>query len=225
MVRKHTWASRARMKRTRPKTPAPTNGWLIGELAKLTDFPETTLRYYGAQKLIRPIQRRGTATRYGRDDLMLLLGLARLKTDETSTLADKKRKLAAMGVAELERWLREGPLPDRAAQALGFQSVPQPSAKSPAAATGDLAMNDARFEQWQRIPLLPGLDLILRTDANKAARAAAHRIYEQYVRPLARRGRGVGVWGRPLLHVNVRLRRVGHAAADVKTRVRRLVVR
>jgi len=150
------------MKRTRPKTPAPQNGWLLAELARLTDLPETTLRYYGAQKLIRPIQRRGTATRYGRNDLMLLLGLARLKSDETSTLADKKGKLEAMGAVELERWLREGPLPDPAAQALGLQNMSPSSVWSAAEATRGLSTQDARFEHWQRIPLLAGLDLMLR---------------------------------------------------------------
>jgi DNA-binding transcriptional MerR regulator len=178
------------MKRTRPKTPAPQNGWLLAELARLTDLPETTLRYYVAQKLIRPIQRRGTATRYGRNDLMLLLGFVRLKSDEVTTLVEKKRKLEAMGAVELERWLREGPLPDEAARALDLQSKPPRSPVSAAAATGGLHhsstipprdIHDVRFEKWQRIPLLAGLDLMLRTDANKAARVAAQRIYEQYV--------------------------------------------
>jgi len=136
---------------------------------------------YGAQKLIRPIQRRGTATRYGRNDLMLLLGLARLKSDETSTLADKKGKLEAMGAVELERWLSEGPLPDPAAQALGLQNTSPSSVWSAAEATRELNTQDARFEHWQRIPLVAGLDLMFRADANKSARVAAQRIYEQFV--------------------------------------------
>ena len=89
MVRKHYWRTRQRQKRTRPKTPAPTNSWPLAELAQLTGLPETTVRYYVANKLIRPIQVRGTATRYGRHDLMLLLGIARLRTDDTLTLTER----------------------------------------------------------------------------------------------------------------------------------------
>ncbi len=181
MILKHSWVNRQPMTRKRPRTPAPKGGWLLAELARLTEIPETTLRYYCAQKLIRPIQRRGTATRYGRNDLMLLLGLSQLKNDEVSTLADKKRKLEAMGPAELERWLQEKSLPDEAARALGFKITPVPSTESTTAAAGGFGLRDERFEQWQRIPLLAGLDLMLRADANTAARLAAQRIYEQYV--------------------------------------------
>jgi hypothetical protein len=36
-------------------------------------------------------------------------------------------------------------------------------------------------ESWQRIALLPGLELLLRADAKEAARSAAQRICEEYV--------------------------------------------
>ena len=82
------------------------------------------MRYYGAQRLIRPIEVRGTASRYGRRDLMLLLGISRLRTDDDSTLAEKKRKLDALGNADPERWLRAGHLPEAAVKALSFEPVP-----------------------------------------------------------------------------------------------------
>ena len=43
----------------RPKTPAPKNGWLLGELARLTELPETTIRYYLQLRIIEPIEIRG----------------------------------------------------------------------------------------------------------------------------------------------------------------------
>ena len=169
------------MKRTRPKTPAPTNGWLLSELAKLSGLPESTLRYYGGQKLIHPIQLRGTVTRYSRQDLMLVLGLARLKSDDTSTLAEKKHKLEALGERELERWLRTGPLSTEAAQALGFEVTAITQSGIPSIDEGNLEVRHAGIEVWQRIPLLPGLDLMLRADAKVVARLAAKRICEEYV--------------------------------------------
>jgi hypothetical protein len=86
-----------------------------------------------------------------------------------------------MGAADLERWLHEGPLSNEAARVLGVQNASTTSATSAAVMARGLEPNDARFEQWQRIPLLAGLDLMLRADANNAARVAAQRIYEQCV--------------------------------------------
>lgn len=120
----------------RPKTPAPKNGWLLGELARLTELPETTVRYYLLRRVIEPIEVRGTATRYERYNLLRLLGILRLKVEEHSTLEEKKRKLAAMGQQELER--------------------------------------------WERIALLPGLELLVRADAREPARLVAQRICEEY---------------------------------------------
>src|SRR5512140_873926 len=97
MVRKREPWTRLYAKRKRPKTKAPTAGWLLTELAELTGLSATTIRYYVRKHLIRPLELRGTITRYGRRQLMLLLGMARLKSDDESTLTEKKRKLEALG--------------------------------------------------------------------------------------------------------------------------------
>ncbi len=183
MVRKHyaRTKARARYKHHRPKTPAPKNGWLLSELAQLTELTETTVRYYVQQRLIRPIERRGTATRYERRELLRLLGLTRLKYEGKSTLAEKKRKLEAMGDEKMEAWLRSGPLPLplAAANALGFDAAT--TNETSAATPGPLDHKMASIEQWQRIALLPGLELMLRSDARAPARLAAQRIIDEYV--------------------------------------------
>ena len=199
MVRQRDAWTRARETRSRPRTPAPTNGWVLAELAQLTGLSPTTIRYYGQQQLIRPLELRGTLTRYGRHELLVLLGIVRLKTEGESTLAQKKRKLDAMGHEELERWLRSGPLPLAAAAALGFAASPAASTPatnptdstlSPETATVESAatttsltldLGRATVERWERIALLPGLDLMLRSDAKESARLAAQRICDEYV--------------------------------------------
>ena len=185
MVRKHdAWTRlKSNRRRRRPKTPAPKNGWLLGELAQLTGLSETTVRYYVQQKLLRPIERRGTATRYDRRELLRLVAFLRLRMDGKLTLGEKKRNLDSMGDEAVERWLREGPVPSAAAKALGFESAPTPgSIAAPVAApqTGQ----GVPSEGWQRITLLPGLELHVRADAKGAARLAAQRICEEYVVPV-----------------------------------------
>jgi DNA-binding transcriptional MerR regulator len=181
MVRKHNaWTkARARYRRHRPKTPAPKNGWLLAELAQLTGLTATTIRYYVQQRLIRPIERRGTATRYERRELLRLLGLTRLKFEGKSTLAEKKRKLEAMGDEKMEEWLRSGPLPLAAASALGFDAAT--ANETSAVVQGPLDQQVGGIEHWQRITLLPGLELMLRADARPPARLAAQRIIDEYV--------------------------------------------
>lgn len=181
----------------RPKTPAPKNGWLLGDLARLTELPETTVRYYLQRHVIEPIEIRGTATRYDRHNLLRLLGVMRLKVEEESTLAEKKRKLDGMGPADLERWLCSGSLPHAAAAALGIESmlvvhpqrsVPAPGFETSASLPSTLLtttpsaheLERAAAERWERIALLPGLDLLVRADARESARLVAQHIYEVY---------------------------------------------
>ena len=95
MVRKRDRWTRARDKRSRPKTPAPKAGWLLAELAQLTGLSVTTVRYYVQKRILRPFEFRGTVTRYQRPELLRLLGILRLKTEDNLTLADKKQRLDA----------------------------------------------------------------------------------------------------------------------------------
>ncbi len=181
----------------RPETPAPTNGWVRSELAQLTGLRESVVHYYINRHIIRPIARRGTVSRYSRRDLMRLLGVMRLKKeDEETTLAQQKQKLDAMSDEQLERWLCEGAVPPAAAAALGFpttvlsaqgmhQSAPTllaiatTSASAADAATGDIGRTTV--EHWQRVALLPGLELMVRSDAQDVARFAAQRICAEFV--------------------------------------------
>lgn len=188
-VRKRDRWTRAFNKRRRPNTPAPKTGWVLAELAQLTELPESTIRYYLNRRLIRPSEFRGTITRYQRRELMRLVAILRWKTEGELTLAEITRRLNAMTEGELESWLRSGPIPAAASTALGITgtalSIQSPSAplsvpSSTLATASRSAPGRSSLEQWQRIALLPGLDLMLRSDANEAARVVAQRIVEEY---------------------------------------------
>ena len=175
----------------RPKSPAPTNGWLLAELAQLTGLAESTVRYYMNRRIIQPIQVRGTATRYDRRSFEQLLGVMRLKTEEpATTLADKQRKLDAMGDAELEQWVRAGPLLPAVAAALGFESVPvvdlagaitHANPHDETAIGSPPGPGSIAGDKWQRVALMPGLELMVRADAKEPVRIAAQRICQEYM--------------------------------------------
>jgi DNA-binding transcriptional MerR regulator len=188
MVRKRSYYTRARAKRTRPKTPAPKTGWVMAELARLSQLPQRRLRYYLEHRLIEPSEFRGTATRYQRRELLRVLGIARLRAETGANLAEIKRKLDVLGDRELEAWLRTQPLPPAAAEALG---ATQPEARGePGAATRDGASQVVpsvraaaakNASTWHRVCLLPGLELMIAADASPAVLRAAQTICDDHV--------------------------------------------
>jgi DNA-binding transcriptional MerR regulator len=197
MVRKRHAYTRRHSKRSRPKTPAPKDGLVIAELARISGVPLRTLRYYVQLGLLRPLEFRGTATRYPRRELLRLLGIPRMRAETRASLAEIKRKLDALADPELEAWLLSGPLPPGAAAALeapgrAAADIPRFDA-SRAAGNSEPCTFDAGtsapvsrhergpVETWQRVCLLPGLELMLRSDASPAVRRAAQSIYDDYV--------------------------------------------
>jgi DNA-binding transcriptional MerR regulator len=160
---------------------------LLAELAQLSGQPVTTVRYYVQERILRPLEFRGTATRYPRRELLRLLGLQRLKLEGKSSLVEMTRKLDALGEAELAQWLSTDPfhLPPAAVAALGIECpsfAPKGAPFVPASMqTQSSELLSSRSEVWQRVTLLPGLELLLRADAKEPAKLAAQRICEEYV--------------------------------------------
>jgi DNA-binding transcriptional MerR regulator len=182
MVRKRHRYARARAKRTHPKTAAPTTGWVITELARLTQIPVRRLRYYVQIKLLQSSEFRGTATRYQRLELLRALGIQRLRAERASLLTIKQT-LHALGERELEAWLRAGPLPPEAASALGLATdlASAPAINVSARADAMHAAVAPGSSTWQRVTLLPGLELMIATDASPVVQRAARSICAEYV--------------------------------------------
>ena len=190
MVRKRDRYTRSLDKGKRPNTPAPKVGWLIAELANIAQVPLRTLRYYVQLNLLEPSEFRGTSTRYQRREVLGLLGIVRMLAETRLSLVEIKRKLHALSDAELESWIRSRPLPLIAADALGFAPVAPVvalfAAAAPAAVDSSVAFDSSQaspseVETWQRLRLLPGLDLMLSSRASPAALRAAQSIYDDYV--------------------------------------------
>ncbi len=150
--------------RKRPKGPPPTDGWLLPDLAKLADIAPRAVRYYLQRGLLTRPTFRGTATRYGREQLLRLIAIRRFREKEQLDLATIKRRLGAMTTAELEAFataeLPPGPLTD----ALGLAT------ESTATAAPLDRADGITGEPWERIGLLPGLELMVKADASPLVR-------------------------------------------------------
>jgi len=183
MVRKHYLHWSVRSTRSRPKTPAPKGGWIITDLSRITGIPLRRLRYYVEKDFIRPLAVRGTATRYPRAHLLRLLAITTIRSEKTWKLDALKREIERMGEAELERLVTSKPLTPEAKAALGIQgsaltAAAQHSAthnSGSSALVGLLTANNA-VEKWHHVELLPGLKLLLSSNASSAARAIATKI-------------------------------------------------
>jgi len=181
VVRKRDRYTRARAKRSRPRTPAPSTGWRIRELADMTQISTRTLRTYVAAGLLTAIEFRGTATRYPRRELLRLLALMRMRRETKLHLAEIRRKLDAVSESELEAWLRTSPLPPAARAALGIVEEPKASSAPEAAPDSGLERWKSQLETFQRIQLLPGLELLVHSNPSPAAQHAAHKICSEYL--------------------------------------------
>ncbi len=197
MVRKHYPWTRSRQKRSRPKTPAPKTGWVIAELSQLSGVPVRRLRDYVFRDLIQPLERRGTATRYQRGQLVRLMAIKRLRAESDMKLADIKRKMDAMGERELEAWILTGALSSDVLQALGHSPSQANGASTsgnvlpvaPARPNGVATPTGAQTASephpacaaWYHVQLLPGLTLQVSATASPAVRKAAERICGEYV--------------------------------------------
>lgn len=194
MVRKHSRWARSRMKRSRPKTPAPKNGWVMSELSQITGMSVRRLRDYVFRDLIQPLERRGTATRYPRSQLVRVMAIKRMRAESGLELAVIKRRMDAMGERELEAWILTAPLPDAVTRALGRLDAPpgegQPGIAGSAsrgrqfnatgAAGAEHASTNLPLDAWYHVELLPGLVLQVRATASPAVKSAAKRICDEY---------------------------------------------
>lgn len=197
MVRRHSAWARSRMRRSRPKTPAPKSGWVISELSQITGIPVRRLRDYVFRDLIQPLERRGTATRYPRSQLVRVMAIKRMRAEEGLNLDEIKRRMDAMGERELEAWIAAGPLPSAVLQALGLATgqagtnaagaassngggtLPWPG--SAVAGQERAAAGNTAVAAWYHVQLLPGLVLQFSATASPAVKSAAKRICDEYL--------------------------------------------
>src|SRR5262249_32460605 len=101
MVRlRRGWRNEIGRKRDRSR-PLP-EGMSLQELAAKAGVTLRTLRYYLEKKVVPAPQFRGTATRYGREQLLHLMLADRLRRERRMKLDAIRRRLAELSLADIE---------------------------------------------------------------------------------------------------------------------------
>ncbi len=137
----------------------------LDELAREADVAPRTVRYYVQRGLLPAPAFRGKDTTYNHEHLLRLRAIKRLQ-QEAMPLDAIQARLALLSLAEIER-LAQG-LPEKTPQGRGGPYRSPPPTRSFVS------------ERWERILLLPGLELHLRESAGAEARRLADEIQAQY---------------------------------------------
>ena len=192
VVRKrNAWTRSRERRRRRPKTPAPTTGWVLREFAALTDLSPRSIRYYLQRGVLAAPVFRGTSTRYQRAHLLRALGIRRLQAERVTKLSVIRQRLDVMGEAELLTFVTAQELsePVRAALQLpprlaGGAEGNAAFADGPPTPIGRATPFDSSVpggEVWRRVLLLPGLELNVSAGASPLVQHLVRQIYEHCV--------------------------------------------
>jgi DNA-binding transcriptional MerR regulator len=136
----------------------------LTELARAAGVTSRAVRYYLGQGLLPAAEFRGGSTRYGEEHLLRLRAIQRLRAEERLRLRAIRVRLAKLSPDEIAALA--APKPQRSAAGAG--------AALPPSEVGDLV-----GALWERIPLLPGLELHLRRDAAPLVRRFAAEMRAQ----------------------------------------------
>ena len=150
----------------------------LDELAREADVAPRTVRYYVQRGLLPAPEFKGRDTSYGREHLVRLLAIKRLQAAHLPLDAIEAR-LASANLDELER-IASGTVvsvelppprdpPVRPRRGHYYFPPPGPVPEAP------------RAERWERVELVPGLEVHLRSDAGPEAQRIAREIRSRYV--------------------------------------------
>ncbi len=153
------------------KQAQDTTGWLIKEVADLTDVPSRTIRSFVERRLLMQPTFFGTMTRYSRDFVVRVLVIKALRAQRLRA-EEFKRAYTSMSAADMEA-LAGRVASEAASRALGLATQPV----VPAAAAEREPWQDASNAGawWFHVKLLPGLELSVGKDASPLARRLARQ--------------------------------------------------
>jgi DNA-binding transcriptional MerR regulator len=135
----------------------PKDGYTIGEIAEEAGVSERTIRYWYKQGLFVPPPFAGPGTRYLREHRLRILSIQKLR-EEGLKLPQIRRQLAAMSLGEMEALLAPPPPAVRA-------PPPEPTYAA---------------ERWERIVLVPGLELFVSGSGGPILRRMAQQIVDHF---------------------------------------------
>lgn len=151
----------------------------LEELAREADVSPRTVRYYVQRGLLPPPDFKGSQTTYGPAHLLRLRAI-KVYQDLHWPLEQIAAELGGKSVADLERLLKNGNSTHRVSKKIAGPTSPYRSAPLPPPPAAHAVPTTTRPETWQRIELVPGVELHVKADASPLARRIAREIHTNY---------------------------------------------
>jgi DNA-binding transcriptional MerR regulator len=146
------------------------NAFTANEVAAIAQITPRALRHWSTLGVFEPPPFRGPATRYTRAHVEQVIAIAKLRRDGVKLEVIKERLAAEVA----EKRARAAVEAEAAAKAKASEGAATGSAKSEAVTATYPA------ERWERVVLIPGLELLVNTAGGGILRRLAAEIYAQY---------------------------------------------
>lgn len=147
----------------------------MSDLVAATGATPRAVRFYVERGLLPKAEGRGTGLIYTEEHVLRLRAVRHFRAQRL-TVAQIRDRLARLSPAELAR-LGAPPSPPGASPPATLG--PGTSRTTPAAGAADAARSWCA-ERWERVALLPGLELHVRADAGPLIRRLAEEIQSRY---------------------------------------------
>jgi DNA-binding transcriptional MerR regulator len=166
----------ARNQRKRPRRRETAQGEMTArELAAKAGVTLRTLRYYVAERILPPPEFRGVATRYSREHLVALAAIRALQQQTSMPLPVIRQYLKTVAPEEITR-LAGTFLP--ALAPLAPPTTPAVVAP-PTEAPVESPKETAQLDTWQRLAVLPGLEVHVHSAVSAELKALARELSER----------------------------------------------
>lgn len=146
----------------------------LDELAREAEVAPRTVRYYVQRGLLPAPEFKGKDTSYGREHLVRLLAIKRLQAAHLP-LDEIEARLASAPLNEIER-IASGSV--TSVELPPPRDPPNRGRRGQVYFPGPIEM--PRAERWERVELVPGLEIHLRSDASPEAQRIAREIRSRY---------------------------------------------
>lgn len=167
---------RPRKRKARRSSPVIEQaGMTAAEVAAQAGIQARTIAFYISEGLLPSPRFRGPATRYDREHLLRVVAIKKLQRDEKLSLSQVKRRLKTMTREQLEE-LARAELAKSEAMPSQKDATPAGAAEgAPARASASTAMTS-----WERLEILPGLELFVRSNVSPHVRRVVREIEAQF---------------------------------------------
>jgi DNA-binding transcriptional MerR regulator len=165
------WYLRRRRKAPRKKARFRVEGMTAAELGAKVGVSARTVRFYTAERVLPSPEFRGAATRYGRQHLVCLAAIRWLQRERGMSLPAIRDYLRTAKQEDLE-CVAAAVLPELAAAGVSRDGVEGAVA---APSSGVTTVSDT----WQRLTILPGLEVHLHSTASAEVQGLARGVVER----------------------------------------------